>query len=167
MNKTKHTPGPWKLHEWEDGCYDVLPNNGERLHVLAILRLCYNKADAQLIADAPRLAEENAKLKEELEESKYETVQCTYCGPGGTIQKGDDELICPHCHGSEKLKVLRWEPKELSDLKQINAELVKCLKSFVDDAEALMQNAGHNTSFPIRDAKKLINATNDNTTKIA
>jgi len=76
MNETKHTPGNWVvMHEKSQDQFSIYAPDGERWEP-RICKVQYNsgngidfettKANAELIADAPRLAEENAKLKDEI-----------------------------------------------------------------------------------------------------
>jgi len=71
---TAHTPGPWEAQGYDGGPVNVvaLKVNPQRVICQIIVRdstghLSQAKANAQLIADAPTLKQQNAELLEALE----------------------------------------------------------------------------------------------------
>lgn len=50
----KHTPGPWKFTQFDEGVFDIVSDSYTLSHSVAEVH-SENKADAQLIACAPTL----------------------------------------------------------------------------------------------------------------
>ena len=66
-----HTPAPWEADLDDEGkrWIDAYDDEGEFINLCRITN--GNKADAQLMADAPLLLEEVKRLREELAEVEY------------------------------------------------------------------------------------------------